>query len=250
MRVASESELSKVRTGIRRFDDLVYGGFPHSSNMLMFGPAYSGRTTFSNLFIAEGLKKGTPCIYITTQHTPEEIKDQLRGIIPKIDAYEEKGLMKYVDLYSTSMGIKGENPNVVYVEKTSDLDALQKAVETMQEEIRKEHKYHRMVFFSLSTMLTYVEPLQIFRFFQVLNAKNKRSGASSVTIVDKGMHDPSVIQTLKHVMSGFLEFKHEDLKYYLRVEGGGDVMSRAWIEYTFTDKTFDLRGSFALDHIR
>ncbi len=250
MAVESAQETDKVRTGIRRFDDLCYGGLPHSSNFLLFGPAYSGRRTFTNLFIAEGLKKGIPVIYVTTQHTPEEIKNQLRNIIPKVDAYEERGLMKYIDLYSRSMGLKGEYPNTIYVEKTTDLDALQTAMETFQEEIIKKHKHHRMVFFSLSTLLTYIEPLHVFRFFQVLNAKNKRYGCTSINIVDHGMHDPSVIQTMKHVMSGFIDFKLEDLKYHLRLEGGGDVMSRAWIEYSFSDRNFDLRGSFSLDHIR
>ncbi|MGA1820806.1 MAG: ATPase domain-containing protein [Thermoplasmatota archaeon] len=246
----SKDDLNRVRTGVRRFDDLCYGGFTHNSNFILYGPAYSGRRTFTNLFISEGLKKGIPTIYVVTQHTPIEIKDSLRTIIPKVDAYEEKGLIKYIDLYSKSMGITDEYPNTIYVEKPTDLDAIEKAIGTFQNEFKEKYAYHKIVFFSVSTLLTYIEPLSIFRFFQVLNAKNKRNNAVSVYVVDTGMHKASDIQTLKHTMTGFIEFKLDDLKYYLRVEGGGDVMSRAWIEYTFTDKTFDLRGSFSLDHIR
>ena len=248
--VEDTDELSRVRTGVRRFDDLTYGGFPHNSNFLLFGPAYSGRRTFTNLFISEGLKKGIPVIYVVTQNTPLEIKDSLRQVIPKVDVYEDKGLVKFIDLYSKSMGIKDEYPNTIYIEKPTDLDAIQKAIGDIQEEFKGKFKYHKIVFFSVSTLLTYIEPLSIFRFFQVLNAKNKRNNAVSIYIVDTGMHKQSDIQTLKHTMNGFIEFKLDDLKYYLRVEGGGDVMSRAWIEYTFTNKSFDLRGSFSLDHIR
>ncbi|MCU0799541.1 MAG: hypothetical protein MUC62_07710 [Candidatus Thermoplasmatota archaeon] len=245
-----KDDLNRVRTGVRRFDDLTYGGFPHNSNFILYGPAYSGRSTFTNLYISEGLKKGIPTIYITTQHTPNEVKDQLRNIIPKIDAYEEKGLVKFIDIYSRSMGILEVLPNTIYIEKPTELDAIQNALETYQSEFKGKYPYHKIVFFSVSTLLTYSEPLSIFRFFQVLNSKNKRNNASSIYIVDTGMHKESDIQTLKHVMTGFIEFKLDDLKYYLRLEGGGDVMSRAWIEYTFTDKSFDLRGSFSLDHIR
>ncbi|HHD15408.1 MAG TPA: hypothetical protein ENK47_01735, partial [Euryarchaeota archaeon] len=249
--IMDESEdLARVRSGVRRFDDLTYGGFPFNSNFILFGPAYSGRRTFTNLFIAEGLKKGIPAIYIVTQNTPMEVKDSLRRVIPKVDVYEEKGLLKFIDLYSKSMGITDEYPNTIYVEKPTDLDAIQNAVGEIQEEFKGKHKYHKIVFFSVSTLLTYIEPLSIFRFFQVLNAKNKRNNAVSIYVVDTGMHKQSDIQTLKHTMNGFIEFKLDDLKYYLRIEGGGDVMSRAWIEYSFTDKTFDLRGSFSLDHIR
>jgi len=245
-----KDDLNRVRTGVRRFDDLTYGGFPRNSNFILYGPAYSGRGTFTNLYISEGLKKGIPTIYITTQHTPNEVKDQLRNIIPKIDAYEEKGLIKFIDIYSRSMGITEELPNTIYIEKSTELDAIQNALEKYQLEFKDKYPYHKIVFFSVSTLLTYSEPLSIFRFFQVLNSKNKRNNASSIYIVDTGMHKESDIQTLKHVMTGFIEFKLDDLKYYLRLEGGGDVMSRAWIEYTFTDKSFDLRGSFSLDHIR
>ncbi len=248
--VDDTDDLARVRTGVRRFDDLTYGGFPYSSNFILYGPAYSGRKTFTNLFISEGLKKGIPAIYVVTQNTPNEVKDSLRQVIPKIDVYEEKGLVKFIDLYSRSMGIKEELPNTIYVEKPTDLDAIQNAIGEFQEGFDGKCKYHKIVFFSVSTLLTYVEPLSIFRFFQVLNAKNKRNNAVSLYVVDTGMHKQSDIQTLKHTMNGFIEFKLDDLKYYLRMEGGGDVMSRAWIEYSFTDRTFDLRGSFSLDHIR
>lgn len=248
--IEESDDLARVRSGVRRFDDLTYGGFPFNSNFILFGPAYSGRRTFTNLFIAEGLKKGIPALYIVTQNTPMEVKDSLRRVIPKVDVYEEKGLLKFIDLYSKSMGITDEYPNTIYVEKPTDLDAIQNAVAEIQEEFKGKHKYHKIVFFSVSTLLTYIEPLSIFRFFQVLNAKNKRNNAVSIYVVDTGMHKQSDIQTLKHTMNGFIEFKLDDLKYYLRIEGGGDVMSRAWIEYSFTDKTFDLRGSFSLDHIR
>ena len=249
--ISDDKDLERVRSGIRRFDDLCYGGFPFSSNFILYGPAYSGRRTFNNLFVVEGLKKGIPAIMVTTQHTPSELKDQMRMIIPKVDVYEEKGLLKFIDLYSKSMGMEEDHPNTIYIEKPTDLEAIENAIGEFQKEFKeKKYPYHKMVFNSLSTLLTYIEPLSIFRFFQVLNAKNKKNGATAIYVVDTGMHDTSVIQTLKHVMTGFIEFRLEDLKYYLRIEGGGDVMSRAWIEYSFTDKTFDLRGSFSLDHIR
>ena len=248
--IESQAGLNRVRTGVRRFDDLCYGGFEPNSSFILYGPAYSGRRTITNLYIAEGLKKGIPTIYVSTQHTPHEIKEQLRRLIPKIDVYEEKGLIKYIDMYSRSMGITEDLENTIYIEKPTDLEALENAISTFQEEFKGKYPYHKIVFFSLSTLLTYIEPLSIFRFFQILNAKNKRVNAVSIYVIDTGMHDQSVIQTLKHVMTGFIEFKLEDLKYFLRIEGGGDVMSRAWIEYSFTDKSFDLRGSFSLDHIR
>ncbi|RLE58588.1 MAG: hypothetical protein DRJ35_07625 [Thermoprotei archaeon] len=247
--VERQKALSKCRTGIRRFDDLMLGGLPFNSNLILYGQAYSGRKTFINIFVAEGLKRGIPAIYITTQHTPAEIREMLRHILPKIESYEEKGLLKYVDIYSKPMGLEENDPNTIYVDGPTNLDGIKDAIYSIQKDIQS-YPYHRLVMYSASTLLAYVEPMQIFRFFQTLNARNKMMNAVAIYVVDQGMHEPAVIQTLKHVMSGFIEFRVSEQKYQLRVEGGGDVLSRAWIDYVFTDKTFDLRGSFALDHIR
>lgn len=247
--VDRQKALTKCRTGIRRFDDLMLGGLPFNSNFILYGPAYSGRKTFINIFIAEGLKRGIPAIYVTTQHTPEEIREMLRLILPKVETYEEKGLLKYVDIYSKPMGLEGGDPNTIYVKGPTELEEIKEAIYSIQKEFSN-YPYHRLAIYSASTLLAYVEPMKIFRFFQSLNARNKMMNAVAIYAVDHGMHEPAVIQTLKHVMSGFIEFRVSEQKYQLRVEGGGDVLSRAWIEYVFTDKTFDLRGSFALDHIR
>ncbi|MCD6111411.1 MAG: hypothetical protein J7K08_07045 [Thermoplasmata archaeon] len=247
--VDRQKALTKCRTGIRRFDDLMLGGLPFNSNFILYGPAYSGRKTFINIFIAEGLKRGIPAIYITTQHTPEEIREMLRIILPKVESYEEKGLLRYIDIYSKPMGLEESNPHTIYIKGPTELEEIKEAIYSIQKDIQ-DYPYHRLVMYSASTLLAYVEPMKIFRFFQSLNARNKMMNAVAIYVVDHGMHEPAVIQTLKHVMSGFIEFKVSEQKYQLRVEGGGDVLSRAWIEYVFTDKTFDLRGSFALDHIR
>ncbi len=62
--------------------------------------------------------------------------------------------------------------------------------------------------------------------------------------MDHGMFSDSDVQTLKHLMNGIVEFKVDDLKSFLRVEGICDVRTRGWIEYSHTTKTF------AVDHIR
>jgi hypothetical protein len=51
-------------------------------------------------------------------------------------------------------------------------------------------------------------------------------------------------------MNGMVEFKEEDLKTFLRVEGIGDVRTKAWVQYSHTTKTINIMGSFAVDHIK
>jgi KaiC/GvpD/RAD55 family RecA-like ATPase len=203
-----------------------------------------------NLFVAEGLRKGIPAVFILTDKSPAEIREGLLQILPKVEIYEKKGLLRYVDAYSKSMGIDVEEPNTTYVEKSTDLEELGMAVANLQKVIQKDHKYHKIALHSVSTIMAYTDSMVTFRFLQTLTSRNKRVGAISLYCMDYGMFSDSEVQTLKHLMNGIIEFKTDDLKNFLRVEGVCDVRTRGWIEYTHTSKTISLKGSFAVDHIR
>lgn len=248
--VEKEKDITKIKTGVRRLDDLLFGGFPLSSNIFVYGPPFTGKLVLLDLFVAEGLRKGIPGIFVLTDKSPMEIREGLAQVLPKIDVYEKKGLLKYVDAYSKSMGIDSEEPNTIYVEKPTDLDELGMAVTNIQKTLGDEHKYHKVSFHSVSTIMAYTDAMTTFRFLQTLTSRNKRAGAVSLYCMDYGMFSDSEVQTLKHLMNGILEFKVDDLKSYLRVEGVSDVRTRGWIEYTHTTKNLSLKGSFAVDHIR
>jgi len=102
----------------------------------------------------------------------------------------------------------------------------------------------------VSTIMAYTDAMTTFRFLQTTSSRNKRAGAVTLYCMDHGMFKDSEVQTLKHLMNGIIEFKLEDLKYFLRVEGICDVRTRGWVEYSHTMKSLNLKGSFAVDHIR
>jgi KaiC/GvpD/RAD55 family RecA-like ATPase len=248
--VEKEKDVSKVKTGVRRLDDLLYGGLPLNSNIFVYGPPFTGKLVLMNLFLSESLRKGVPAVFVLTDKTPSEIREGLKLVLPKVDVYEKKGLLKYVDAYSKSMDIEVEEANTVYVEKATNLDEISMAVSKIQKEFTKDHKYHKIAFHSISTIMAYTDAMTTFRFLQNLTSRNKRAKATTMYCMDHGMFKDSDVQTLKHLMKGIIEFKIDDLKAYLRVEGIGDVRTRGWIEYSHTTKSLNLKGSFAVDHIR
>ncbi|MCK5561192.1 MAG: hypothetical protein KAJ51_11380 [Thermoplasmata archaeon] len=248
--VEAERDVTKIKTGVRRIDDLLYGGFPPNSNILVYGPPYTGKLTFINNFIVQGLRKGVPAVFILTDKTPDELKDSLKVMLPKIEAIEKKGLLKYVDAFSKSMGLDTDNPNAIYIENTTDMEEISMAVSNIQKTLPADIAYHKTAFYTLSTIMRYSDPMSTFRFLQILSSRNKRARAASVYCLDQGMFNESDVQTLKSLMGGVLEFKKEDVKTFLRVEGIGDVRTPRWIEYSHTPKDIIIRGSFAEDHIR
>src|SRR6266581_2858116 len=55
-----EVKQQKVKTGVPRLDDLLFGGIPFGTNASVYGPAYVGKEVVVGIFMAEGLKKKYP----------------------------------------------------------------------------------------------------------------------------------------------------------------------------------------------
>ena len=62
----------RVGTGISGLDDLIEGGFPFPSVVLVAGPAGTGKTTFTQKFLFFGADKSEKGLYLTTLSEPPQ----------------------------------------------------------------------------------------------------------------------------------------------------------------------------------
>jgi KaiC/GvpD/RAD55 family RecA-like ATPase len=244
-----ELKIEKVKTGDRRLDDLLLGGIPFGTNVLIYGPPFTGKETTINSFIGEGLAKGVPAILVITEKLPSEIREEMMFIVSGFEEYERLGLVKFIDAYSRSIGIEDTEPNVTYVDDPTDTASIMKAVDAVAKEILKTHKYYRLAFRSISTLIAFLDSTTAFKFLQPFCGKRKRERTVGMFAIEKGMHDEQDIQKIQSVMDGMIEFKIEQLKTFLSIRGICDVQSRAWIDYTYSKQGLSI-GSFSLDHIR
>src|SRR2546425_8907707 len=106
-----EVKQQKVKMGIPRLDDLLFGGIPFGTNASVYGPAYVGKEVLVSLFMAEGLKKGVPVLWILTDKGPTEVREEMAFALPGYEEYEKLGLVQYIDAYSKSMGSETADPN-------------------------------------------------------------------------------------------------------------------------------------------
>lgn len=244
-----ELKQEKVKTGTARLDDLLLGGIPFGSNVLIYGPPFTGKEVLMNSFIADGLKKGVPAIWVITEKSPKEIRDEMMFVISGYEEYEKRGLVKYIDTYSRSMGDESQDPYTEYVEAPTDYESIQKAVETAAKDFKSKHEYYRLGFRSISTLIAYLDPNTAFRFLSPVVGRRKRDRAVSMYTIEKGVHGEQEIQMLGSLMDGMLDFKVENLNTFLSVKGICEVQSRAFIRYSATKSGLNI-GSFSLDHIR
>ncbi len=242
---------SQVRTGVRRLDDLFYGGLPTGCQILVNGPAHTGKEVLARLFIAEGLKQGIPGLWVVTDKTYGQIREEMTALLPSYSSFEQQGIVRYVDLYSRSQGVTQAEAGVRLLSSTDKgvLDQIISTVNSYTNEFKERTPNYRLVFESVSTVAAYLDTTQMFRFLQPFAGRRKLDGAVGYYLLETGMHTESDLQTLEHMTDGSINLKIDQLKTFLSVRGIGEVQSRAWIGYTFSKKAFSL-GSFSLDKIR
>jgi circadian clock protein KaiC len=73
LKVSSKApDIDRLSTGIVGLDEMIEGGFPRPSVILVAGSAGTGKTTFAQKFLFEGARKGEQGIYFTTLSEPTE----------------------------------------------------------------------------------------------------------------------------------------------------------------------------------
>ena len=69
---AKREGLVRIDSGIPGLDEMIEGGFPFPSVVLVSGSAGTGKTTFALKFLCEGAKKGEQGLYFTTLSEPTQ----------------------------------------------------------------------------------------------------------------------------------------------------------------------------------
>lgn len=98
-RRAASSGNQRITTGIPGLDQLIQGGFIRNSVNLVTGGTGTGKTIFAGQFLWEGLQKGEPCVYITMEQHPDDLKQDFLQFGWNFDKYEKQGLcsIEYFD---------------------------------------------------------------------------------------------------------------------------------------------------------
>ena len=87
---------------------MVNGVVP-SSSLLLIGPTGVGKTIFCKQFLFSGMIIGEPCVYVTTQESPDEIEESMKIFGFNVELYKQKKLFRIVDGCSWKVGGKSSS---------------------------------------------------------------------------------------------------------------------------------------------
>ncbi len=91
-------EIERIETGIKELDDLIEGGFPSNSSVLVSGPSGTGKTIFCIQYLMHGAEKGDKCLYVALEERPRDVRREMTRFGWDLSKAEEEGNLFMLDV--------------------------------------------------------------------------------------------------------------------------------------------------------
>ena len=135
------------------------------------GNTGSGKTILSEQLMFEDLKRGKPCIFVSTSDFPSNVRSGMKSMGLDTKGYEQSGLLTFVDGYSAEAG--QESTEKFAVPSIGDLTTLGMKISSS---IPPQPKGASLYFDSLVPLASKTKPESIVSFVQSVGAKMKGIG--------------------------------------------------------------------------
>ncbi len=220
-------EPSSIIPGLEK---LIYEPIP-SGTILLAGPPGSGKSTFAGQFLAEGLKRGEPCLAVVTDMPPARLVRSLeerwmvRGSLVRA--------LRVIDCYSWRLVRPSQKQEYPVVR---DLTTLMVEIEKLRKGMK------RLALDSLST-LALDHGLQATRdFFNTLRARVLEGNMLSLVTLEQEVHTISFERTLSYLAENVVKLKLTEekgkIRRYIKVLSSRVSHSTSWLPYEVTDRGF------------
>lgn len=209
---------SRMSTGIKELDMVLEGGYQNPSNITLVGPSGMEKNALAFHFLAEGLKtKKDAVLIISVDGSPQSVKDKASSI--GIDLNGEN--LFFIDCYSSTLGMPTPegNKQLVYVPGPSALEDLSYAVKEIIN--RTAGRKLRVIFYSLSSLMLYTPKESLVKFLQVVGGRLKNAEATTLLLVEEGVHDKQFLGMVEHGMDDKMFVHDKGGSFELEVQSLG-----------------------------
>jgi KaiC/GvpD/RAD55 family RecA-like ATPase len=140
------------------------------------GNTGSGKTILSEQLMFEDLKRGKPCVFVSTSDFPSNIRSGMKSMGLDVKGYEQSGLLTFVDGYSAEAG--QESTEKFSVPSIGDLTTLGMKISSSLPP--QNSKGASLYFDSLVPLASKTKPESIVSFVQSVGAKMKGMGGKAI----------------------------------------------------------------------
>ncbi|WP_394296789.1 RAD55 family ATPase [Palaeococcus pacificus] len=241
-----EKDITRVSTGI--IDELITGGIPKGSVILLIGDPKAGKTTFISQFMYNQVIYGAPVIGILTDVSKYEFLSNSLDFGWDFTPYVDDRLF-IIDAYSSRIGGK---PKFAFEEATitnvADMGQVISVIKDITLRIvqNANPSFITGVISSLTPLFFESEVKDIYKFLEDLKDLAHRHKQVWILEMNSGIEAPHVETMVKAIVDGIIELKlmEEDktLRRYMRVYG----MKRtrhvlSWVPYEITSTGIQIK---------
>lgn len=205
------SVLGNIGTGLAELDACLSGGFPKGSNILLVGAIGRGKSSFSRQFICKGLENGERCLFVAIDDSPKPIRHEMERILnTPLKSFSDRNLIQFVDAYSwAGMESSGEE-EPFSVRGVLELNQLSGAIIDASMALGQSVQGKaggRRVIDSISSLLVNFDLPSAQRFItQITRTAVAFGDVTTLFILEEGTVSEQVLNNIKYVMDGIIEF--------------------------------------------
>lgn len=218
------------KIGIEKLDEILKGGVPEKSVILIEGTPGIGKDVLAYQFIFTGVKEGEACAIVFVGRTIDEIERDFANYGMKID----RSLITWIN--ASEDQTKGEN---ILNCNISELFTISAAIKKFLEKNKK--KKIRIMLDILSSAFMSNHPNEVYKFFSSLITELKKANATVLALLEEGMHDPQIVVSVEQLCDFVIDMKlYErdwDIQSMLRIKKAKSIpIPLKYFKFNVTDR--------------
>lgn len=213
--------------------DQIIAKLPQGRTYMLLGTAGVGKSVFLHKIIGLYLNNGKPCIYAAFDEHPDQVKVAMSKFIKNLDAYENEGLLSFIDCYSCTGGLKSSEK--YYINSPGDINGLNLMLTNMIGNMSATESV-KIFLDSATAVFIHCEAESVQRFLFALSAKLKPKNGSLFFTLGEGAVAEVVQKRLEQIADGLIEFKLGEVggrvrRYYRVSKVRGTMYFDSWLPF-------------------
>ncbi len=203
---AKPTKVTRATQGFDHIFQLTQGNLENTGLVIVDGESGSGRTTLCAGLTSNYMKTGSPCLYLTCDQSPSDLRDQMKKLGTEAAQYESSFRFIIVDGFAAQS--ESFSMEMYYVEQPFNFDNIREAL------VRNTGMFigekARIILDSLDSLAAKVPGQDFVKAFTDLAGKVKETGATFIVTLDMSKLSKDAVGALNDLADCSIQLSKDD----------------------------------------